>query len=227
MPVVSALLAAEADVNQARDDGETPLCYAALRGHLPVVSALLEAKADVNQARDDGATPLLIAAGDGHLPVVSALLDAKADANQAAAGGVTPFIAAENSQHVAVMSVLLLAKESQSPLFMAVILGKEEAALLLMREQLQARGPSRGVLNLSRKECKQCPPLARLLIVSLLQRLEREVVEAGLNALARQDYGMSCVFPTEVFDLVYGYALCSWEDIEAAAASYVPSALSP
>ena len=204
------------DLVAADDDDTTPLYIAAQEGHLPVVSALLDAKADVNQATDDGDTPLHVAAQVGHLPVVSALLDAKADVNRAADNGDT---AVDRSfrRHAAVTCLLVLAKESKSPLFLAVALGNAEAALVLMREQLRSRGPSRGVLNLSREECKQCTPCARFMIVLLLQRLEREVIEAGLNALARQDYSMRCVFPTEVSNLVYGYALSSWEDIQAAA----------
>jgi ankyrin repeat protein len=53
LEVVEALLAAQADVNKASNDGETPLHWASYKGHLEVVKALLAAQADVNKANDE------------------------------------------------------------------------------------------------------------------------------------------------------------------------------
>ena len=47
---VRNLIEGGADVNKARDDGVTPLYWAALQGHEAVVKALIEAGADVNKA---------------------------------------------------------------------------------------------------------------------------------------------------------------------------------
>ena len=65
--VVSLLLGKEGvDVNQATDDGDTPLYIASEKGHTEVVSLLLgEEGVDVNQATDDGATPLLLSESGG------------------------------------------------------------------------------------------------------------------------------------------------------------------
>jgi ankyrin repeat protein len=52
--VVKTLLAAEADVNKADDDGETPLYWASHKGHLEVVKVLLAAEAEVDKANDEG-----------------------------------------------------------------------------------------------------------------------------------------------------------------------------
>jgi ankyrin repeat protein len=52
LEVVKALLAAQADVKKADDDGETPLHWASDFGHLEVVEALLAAQADVNKANE-------------------------------------------------------------------------------------------------------------------------------------------------------------------------------
>ena len=52
-------------MDQAKEDGDTPLITAAQEGHLEVVQELLGAGAGVDVATDDGATPLLIAAGKG------------------------------------------------------------------------------------------------------------------------------------------------------------------
>jgi hypoxanthine-guanine phosphoribosyltransferase len=52
----------EADVNQATNDGTTPLCIAALEGHIAVVQCLVkELGADINQAALNGITPLMAA----------------------------------------------------------------------------------------------------------------------------------------------------------------------
>eukprot|EP00966_Prymnesium_polylepis_P041698 968255-Prymnesium_polylepis.1 len=56
-----------AAVNQAMDDGETPLYIACRQGHTEV-AALCAARggAAINQAADKGATPLHIAGDEGH-----------------------------------------------------------------------------------------------------------------------------------------------------------------
>ena len=64
-----------ANVDQATQDGATPLCVAAQEGHLTVVRALVaELGANVDQAMQDGTTPLFIAAHKGQLEVVRALV---------------------------------------------------------------------------------------------------------------------------------------------------------
>ena len=64
---VRALLAGEANVNQAMYKGDTALYIAAYKGHLEVVRALLVAGASVDQAEDNGGTPLIMAAEKSHL----------------------------------------------------------------------------------------------------------------------------------------------------------------
>ena len=75
LPVVTALLAAGAAVNQTNANGATPLFISAQKGHLPVVTALLDAGAAINQAMADGATPLHTAVLFNHFEVVHALLN--------------------------------------------------------------------------------------------------------------------------------------------------------
>ena len=53
--MVSALISAGASVDQAIEDGATPLYIAAHNGHISVVSALISAGASVDQATEDGA----------------------------------------------------------------------------------------------------------------------------------------------------------------------------
>ena len=72
--IVRVLMELGADVNQATDDGVTPLFIGAQNGHEAVVRTLIEAGADVNKATDDGWTPLSIAAG--HTAILQILRDA-------------------------------------------------------------------------------------------------------------------------------------------------------
>jgi hypothetical protein len=70
-----------ADVNQADDDGFTPLYIAAQQGHHSVVQCLVkELGANVNRATLDGSTPLMIAAAQKHTEVVVWLSKHGADA---------------------------------------------------------------------------------------------------------------------------------------------------
>eukprot|EP00971_Amphidinium_carterae_P196022 3889626-Amphidinium_carterae.2 len=112
--VVSALIAAKADVDKARtNDGTTPLHIAAQDNHVEVVSALIAAKADVDKTKTDGhgATPLNIAAFHNHVEVVNALIAAKADVNQATTDyGTTPLYIAAKKNHVETVSALIAAK---------------------------------------------------------------------------------------------------------------------
>ena len=107
--VVTALLAAGADSNQAMTNGGTPLLIAVQEGHLHVVTDLLAAGADINQAMTDGGTLLFIAAQQGHLPVVTALLAAGADINQAMTDGTKPLFVAAQKGHLPVVTALLAA----------------------------------------------------------------------------------------------------------------------
>ena len=62
-------------VNQASDDGKTPLGTASTQGHHEVAQALLEHEdVAVNQAIADGESPLYLAACAGYLKVVKALM---------------------------------------------------------------------------------------------------------------------------------------------------------
>ena len=76
--VVSALIAAEANVTVRDRYGETPLHYAADRGHAAAVSALIPTliavDADLNVKNYGNAAPLLLAAYKGHVAVVAALI---------------------------------------------------------------------------------------------------------------------------------------------------------
>ena len=58
------------DVNAKNEDGQTPLHFAARRGHTETVKYLVEKGADVNAKNKYGQTPLHYAARRGHTEIV-------------------------------------------------------------------------------------------------------------------------------------------------------------
>jgi ankyrin repeat protein len=74
--VANALLSRkEIQINQANDDGATPLLVACQDNHLKVVNALLARnEIQINQPMNDGTTPLIVASYLGNSSVVEALL---------------------------------------------------------------------------------------------------------------------------------------------------------
>ena len=102
------------DVNQARDNGCTPLFVASEKGHSEVVSMLLvKQDVDVNQAKNTGSAPLYIASQNGHSEVVSMLLAKQGvDVNQAWKRSerdlVTPLRAAIDRSHTEIAKLLVM-----------------------------------------------------------------------------------------------------------------------
>jgi ankyrin repeat protein len=68
------LLAAGANVDEARFDGCTPLWIASQMGHDHIVKILLQKGAFVDAIRNDGSSPLFKASHKGHSAVVHELL---------------------------------------------------------------------------------------------------------------------------------------------------------
>jgi ankyrin repeat protein len=104
--VVQVLLEASANVNQATNDGMSPLFMASQEGHCDVVRLLLEASANVNQA-DTGASPLFIASQNGHCDVVQFLLSANANANAITDFGASPLMVSSHCGHKPIVRLLL------------------------------------------------------------------------------------------------------------------------
>jgi len=79
------LLAAGATVDQATNDGATPLLFVAcLEGYTEIASVLLdEGGANPNQADKDGRTPLYVACRFGNKETASVLLEGGATVDQA------------------------------------------------------------------------------------------------------------------------------------------------
>ena len=107
LKVLKWLLENRCPVDEATDEGATPLYLAAQNGHGAVVRAPIQAGADVDKASNDGLTLLYIAAYDGRETVVRALIKAGADVNKAKDNGVTPLFIAAQTGHKTVVRVLI------------------------------------------------------------------------------------------------------------------------
>jgi len=77
-------------VDQAANNGCTPLFQAAQEGQEKCVELLLGAGAAVDQANNNGSTPLFIAAQEGQEKCVQLLLGAGAKVDQADNNSTTP-----------------------------------------------------------------------------------------------------------------------------------------
>ncbi len=131
------LIKAGADLNQATDDGATPLFIASQEGHAKAVEILVKAGADLNQTWN-GATPLFKASHDGHVEVVEILVKAGADFNQTW-NGTTPLFQASQNGHVEVVEILVKAGadlnqtwNGVTPLFQASQNGHVEVVEILL-----------------------------------------------------------------------------------------------
>jgi len=110
---VRALLSAQADVNAAGMNGETPLILAAQRGHASVVGALLRHGADHATRDAQGFSPLLYASQAGHQRVVEILIRHRVDVDGGDMDGFTPLMYASASGHVACVEALVAAGADQ------------------------------------------------------------------------------------------------------------------
>jgi ankyrin repeat protein len=125
----AALLAEQADPNQAESDGTTPLHWAVHHDDAELVARLLAAGANVAVANDYGATPMSEAAIMANPAVLAALLDAGADVDSPNAEGQTALMVVARGGNTAAARLLLErgadvnARESrkgQTPLMWAV-----------------------------------------------------------------------------------------------------------
>ena len=109
--IVEALLAANASVDMAKDDGMTPFLFASQSGCAEAISALLQANATVvNQGFHSpegmGITPLIHASLRGHVEVATRLLEANAMVDLAMVDGATPMFIACKYGHLGVVQLL-------------------------------------------------------------------------------------------------------------------------
>ena len=104
---IPALLANALFADKKSPNGQTPLMFAAGRGHSEVVKMLLAAGANPNAAKDNGWTALMGAAFYGYPEVVKMLLAAGAKANTRGNEGATALMFASQEEKPEVAKILL------------------------------------------------------------------------------------------------------------------------
>ena len=81
--VRQALAVSKCNPNQADENKQTALMWAAELGHAKIVGILMNGKADPNKAAKNGRTALMLSAKSGHANIAKALLDYGANVNAA------------------------------------------------------------------------------------------------------------------------------------------------
>ena len=94
-----------AEVDQANENGRTPLFVACFKGHVGAARLLLDKGADVNRAVKNW-TPLYVACLAGHVDVAQLLLERSAEIDRADEDGETPLDVAKSQGHDAVVALL-------------------------------------------------------------------------------------------------------------------------
>ena len=103
---VASLLGRKADVN-AREDGATPLAWAALRCNPGITKLLLKTGANPNLTNEQGIGPLYLAITNGSFDIVRLLLRNGANPNIVREDGETPLMTATRLGQIDVMKMLL------------------------------------------------------------------------------------------------------------------------
>lgn len=92
---------------EAKQDGRTMLCVAAMNGHVSIIQLLLARGANVNYKDPEGVTPLMYAAREGRLDAVKALIEQKAEIEATTQLGETALMGAVGHGHVDVAKLLV------------------------------------------------------------------------------------------------------------------------
>eukprot|EP00946_MAST-07B_sp_MAST-7B-sp1_P000421 g421.t1 len=113
--IVKELLKYDVDINEAIDDGDSPLFTACWSGHEEVVQVLLSHKEiDVNKRSNvDNLTPLYIASQEGYHEIVDLLLKKGADVNTPDENDLTPLMIAAYFCNIDVVRLLWNSPECQ------------------------------------------------------------------------------------------------------------------
>lgn len=112
LSIVQKLVVAGAPIN--REEGWSPLAYAAFNGYFEIVKFLLEKDANVDALSDNGTSALMVAARNGHLDVVKLLLQHEADPDIENDAGGTALSWAEAAGNTEIASLVRKAMEASA-----------------------------------------------------------------------------------------------------------------
>ena len=173
---VKLLLKAEPNLlNTTRENGDTPLHFAAYAGQRDIVLYLLEHNVPVNQTNKGNATALLYAVYFGHKEIAEILLDKGADCNSADFSGRTSLHHAASNGRLDIVQLLLKngaeidmrAKPyfGMTPLLLAIKNNSNDVAtyLIEMGADLNDKDTS-GWSSLHWALHRECLKLARIII---------------------------------------------------------------
>jgi ankyrin repeat protein len=210
--LVEYLLEKKADINQATDDGTTPLFMAAQEEYADIVQLLVTRKANVNKSDANGVTPGLMACQEGYLDIVRILGASGANLDQAKTNGVTPLLSATYEMRTEVVRYLVeskcnvnttpLKKSGRTPLIAAVQVG----CLQLVK-----------ILLCGGAKTEQAIPDGTTPILMAVQQGNRDILQeimqygANVNVVDNQGYtpllrAIHQQDPSLVQDLVHGNA---------------------
>jgi len=111
-----------ANINQARKDGSSPLYISCQEGYLEIVNLLFNAGAEIDQTEEAGYTPLFVACEKGHIEIVKELLRMRANFKLTNKYGETPLHFSCNKGQTDIVQLLKAkekeekAKRAQAPL---------------------------------------------------------------------------------------------------------------
>lgn len=111
---VSLLIQAGFNVNQSRDQGETPLTFAVSEGLNDFVELFIQRGVDLNATNDQGATALMIAIERQNRPLVERLLARRVETNKVRMDGVSPLLLAAAQDDLKTAELLLIAGANMS-----------------------------------------------------------------------------------------------------------------
>jgi len=105
---VKALLKADPNLlNSTRENGDTPLHFAAYAGHKDIVQYLLSKNAQIDQTNNGNATALIYAVYFGHKEVAEVLLAEGAECNSADFSGRTSLHYAASNDRLDIVQILI------------------------------------------------------------------------------------------------------------------------
>ena len=135
MKCIVALVAGGTDIDAREENGVTPLCYAAFKGHVSSMLTLIQRGADVNV----DSFPMLGALANGSTAAVEALVQAGANVNAVTSSGNTALHFAAQKNRVECIVALIAAgadidardRDGFTPLLAAIVYGQGHEASIL------------------------------------------------------------------------------------------------